>query len=166
MLARCIDTAIHQRFVDLGALLNERERRLWAAVEAKSLGYGGISAVARGTGISRRTIHAGLKGLSSLQSSWHPQRIRSVGGGRKPLVMTQPELPEALEALVEPTARGDPESALGWTCKGVRRLAAELQEQGFHIERQKVADLLHELGYSLQANRKTREGSQHPGRNA
>jgi hypothetical protein len=89
-----------------------------------------------------------------------------VGGGRKPLVVTQPELPDALEALVEPTARGDPESSLRWTCKGVRRLASELQEQGFQIERQKVADLLHELGYSLQANRKTREGSHHPDRNA
>jgi hypothetical protein len=161
-----IDTAIRQRFADLGTLLNERERRVWAAAEAKSLGYGGISAVARGTGISRRAIHVGLKELSSLQTSEPPQRIRRVGGGRKPLGMTQPELPEALEALVEPTARGDPESALRWTCKGVRRLAAEWQEHGFHIERQKVADLLHELGYSLQANRKTREGSQHPDRNA
>lgn len=89
-----------------------------------------------------------------------------MGGGRKPLVITQPELPNALEALVEPTTRGDPESALRWTCKSVRRLAAELQEHGFHIERQKGADLLHELGYSLQANRKTREGRQHPDRNA
>jgi len=161
-----IETAIRQRFADLGVLLNERERRVWAAVEAKSLGYGGISVVARVTGISRRTIHAGLKELSSLQSSGCPQRIRSARGGRKSLVVTQPELPNALEALGEPTARGDPESSLRWTCKGVRRLAAELQEQGFHIERQKVADLLHELGYSLQANRKTREGSQHPDRNA
>ena len=161
-----IDAAIRQRFVDLGALLNERERRLWAAVEAKSLGYGGISAVARGTGISRRAIHLGLQELRSRLSSWLPQRIRSPGGGRKPLVVTQPELPEALEALVEPTARGDPESSLRWTGKGVRRLATELQERGFHIERQKVADLLHERGYSLQANRKTREGSQHPDRNA
>jgi hypothetical protein len=161
-----IDTALRQRFADLRRLLNERERRLWAAVEAKSLGYGGISVVARATGISRRAIHAGLRELSTLQSSWPVRRIRSVGGGRKPLVMTQPELPDALEALVEPTVRGDPESALRWTCKSVRRLAAELQEQGFHIERQKVANLLHELGYSLQANRKTREGSQHPDRNA
>jgi hypothetical protein len=161
-----IDTALRQRFADLRRLLNERERRLWAAVEASSLGYGGISVVARATGISRRAIHAGLRELRTLQSSWPVRRIRSVGGGRKPLVMTQPELPDALEALVEPTVRGDPESALRWTCKSVRRLAAELQEQGFHIERQKVANLLHELGYSLQANRKTREGSQHPDRNA
>src|SRR5262249_14277125 len=161
-----IDTAIRQRFGDLGTRLNERERRLWVAAEAKSLSYGGISAVARVTGISRRAIHAGLKELASLRSPGCPQGIRRAGGGRKPMVVTQPELPDALEALVEPTARGDPESALRWTCKGVRRLAMELQAQGFQIERQKVADLLHELGYSLQANRKTREGSQHPDRNA
>jgi len=161
-----IDTAVRQRFAELKGLLNERERRVWAAVEAKALGYGGISAVARATGISRRAIHEGLRELSSQQSFYPSQRIRRPGGGRKPLVMIQPELPAALEALVEPTTRGDPESALRWTCKSVRRLAAELQEQGFHIERQKVADLLHELGYSLQANRKTREGRQHPDRNA
>ena len=122
--------------------------------------------MARVTRISRRAIHVGLKELSYPLPPWHTQLIRSAGGGRKPLVVTQPELPDALETLVEPTARGDPESSLRWTCKGVRRLAAELQEQGFQIERQKVADLLHELGYSLQANRKTREGSQHPDRNA
>lgn len=161
-----IDTAVRQRFVGLRGLLNERERRVWAAVEAKALGYGGISAVARATGISRRAIHVGLRELKTQQSCGPSQRIRRIGGGRQLLVMTQPELPYALEALVEPTTRGDPESALRWTCKSVRRLAAELQEQGFHIERQKVADLLHELGYSLQANRKTREGRQHPDRNA
>lgn len=161
-----IDTTLLQRFTELRGLLNERERRVWAAVEAKALGYGGISAVGRATGISRRAIHVGLGELRAQQSFRPSQRIRRVGGGRKPLVMTQPELPDALEALVEPTSRGDPESALRWTCKSARRLAAELQEQGFHIERQKVADLLHELGYSLQANRKTREGRQHPDRNA
>jgi DDE family transposase len=166
MQRESIDTVIRQRFSDLAPLLNERERRLWAATEAKSLGYGGIAAVARVTGISRRAIHAGLRELNSLRSVWPLQRISSVGGGRNPLVVTQPDLPDALEALVEPTARGEPESSLRWTCKGVRRLATELQEQGFQIERQKVADLLHELGYSLQANRKTREGSQHPDRNA
>jgi hypothetical protein len=161
-----IDTALRQRFADLRGRLTERERRVWAAGEAKSLGYGGISAVARVTGISRRAIHAGLQELGWLPFAGNAQRIRGLGGGRKPLVMTHPELPEALEALVEPTARGDPESALRWTCKGRRWWAAELQDQGFHLERQKVADLLHELGSSLQANRKTREGSQHPDRNA
>jgi hypothetical protein len=115
-----MDTAIRQRFVELRGLLNERERRLWAAVEAKSLGYGGISAVARATGISRRAIHAGLQELGGLSFTGRFQRIRSIGGGRKPLVMTQPELPDTLEALVEPTTRGDPESALRWTCKSIR----------------------------------------------
>ena len=143
MQRESIEAAIRQRFSDLVPVLNERERRLWAAVEAKALGYGGISMVARVTGISRRAIHVGLKELSCPPTLWCPQRIRGPGGGRKPLVMTQPDLPAALEALVEPTARGDPESSLRWTCKGVRRLASELQEQGFQIERQKVADLLH-----------------------
>ena len=166
MQRESIEATIRQRFSDLVPVLNERERRLWAAVEAKSLGYGGISAVARVTGISRRAIHVGLKELSLNTTPWRAQRIRGSGGGRKPLVVRQPDLPAALEALVEPTARGDPESSLRWTCKGVRRLAIELQEQGFQIGRQKVADLLHELGYSLQANRKTHEGSQHPDRNA
>jgi len=166
MQRESIEAAIRQRFSDLVAVLNERERRLWAAVEANALGYGGISVVARVTGISRRAIQVGLKELSRNPTPRRTQRIRGPGGGRKPLVVTQPDLPDALEALVEPTARGDPESSLRWTCKGVRRLATELQEQGFQIERQKVADLLHELGYSLQANRKTREGSQHPDRNA
>jgi hypothetical protein len=161
-----IEVAIRQRFSNLVRVLNERERRLWAAVEAKALGYGGISMGARVTGISRRAIQVGLKELSRPSSSWRTQWIRGPGGGRNPLVLTQPDLPAALEALVEPTARGDPESALRWTYKGVRRLATELQAQGFQIERQKVADLLRELGYSLQANRKTREGSHHPARNA
>ena len=166
MQRESIDTAVRQRFSDLVSLLNERERRWWAATEAKSLGSGGIAAVARGTGISRRAIDMGLKELSSLQSSWHTQRIRSAGGGRKPLVVTHPELPAARGALVEPTARGDPESSLRWTCKGGRHLAAEVQEPGFQIERQKGADLLHELGYSLPAHRKTRAGSHHPERKA
>src|SRR5215471_935690 len=99
MQRESIDAAIRQRFSDLVPVLNERERRLWAAVEAKSLGYGGISVVARVTGISRRAIHVGLKELSLDPTLWRPQRIRSAGGGRKPLVMTQPDLPDALEAL-------------------------------------------------------------------
>lgn len=160
-----IEAAIRQRFSDLAPVLDERERRLWAAAEARSLGHGGISLVAHLTGVSRRAIHVGLKELEVSTSLLLVQRIRSPGGGRKPLIETQPDLPSALDALVEPTARGDPESPLRWTCKGVRRLAAELAEQGFQIGRQKVADLLHQLGYSLQANRKTHEGNQHPDRN-
>lgn len=166
MQRESIDAAIRQRFSELGSVLNERDRRLWAAVEAKALGYGGISVVARVTGISRRAIDGGLKELSLAPTPWRTQRSRGPGGGRKPLGVTQPDVPAALAALVEPTARGDPESALWWTGKGVRRLATELQEQGVRIERQKVADLLQALGYSLQVKRKTRAGSHHPGRKA
>ncbi len=166
MKQEIIEANIRQRFFDLAPALDERERRLWAAVEAKSLGYGGISLVATATGVSRRAIHVGLKELCVSPTAWLAHRMRCPGGGRKPLHQTQPDLPAALDALVEPTSRGDPESPLRWTCKGVRRLAAELQKQGFCVGRQKVADLLHDLGYSLQANRKTREGHHHPDRNA
>ncbi len=126
---------------------------------------GGISLVSRATGISRRAIHAGLNELHT-KATLPPGRVRRAGAGRKPLTNSQPGLRAALEALVEPTAQGDPDSPLRWTCKGVRRLAAALQGQGFRIGRQAVADLLRDLGYSLQANRKTREGSQHPDRDA
>jgi hypothetical protein len=166
MQRKSIEAGIRQRFSDLAPVLDERGRRLWAAAEAKSLGYGGVSLVANVTGISRRAIHVGLKELEVMTTALPTQRIRLPGGGRKPLIERQPDLPTALEALVEPTARGDPESPLRWTCKGVRRLATELQVQGFQIGRQKVADLLHDLDYSLQGNRKLREGSQHPDRNA
>lgn len=166
MQRESIEAVIRQRFSDLAPVLDERGRRLWAAAEAKALGYGGVSLVASVTGISRRAIHVGLKELVVSAAAWPAHPIRLPGGGRKPLTETQPDLPMALEALVEPTARGDPESPLRWTCKGVRRLAAELQAQGFQIGRQKVADLLHDLDYSLQGNRKLREGNQHPDRNA
>src|SRR5262245_29110526 len=160
-----VEAAVRQRFSDITPALDERGRRLWAAAEAKALGYGGVSLVARATGLTRPTIHAGLQGLAS-GTTPPPGRGRRPGAGGKPLTATQPGLKAALEALVEPTCRGDPESPLRWTCKGVRRLAVALRQQGFRIGRQKVADLLRELGYSLQANRKTREGSQHPDRNA
>ena len=121
--------------------------------------------MARATGISRRAIHVGLRELEKADSI-PADRIRRPGGGRKCLTVLQPTLKDELDDLVEPTARGDPQSPLRWTCKSVRRLVAELQRQGFCIGRQKVADLLHELGYSLQGTRKTREGSAHPDRNA
>jgi Rhodopirellula transposase DDE domain len=160
-----VEATIRQRFADISPALDERGRRLWAAAEAKALGYGGVSLVARATGLTRPTIHAGLKDLAS-GTAPPPGRVRRPGAGGKPLTATQTGLKAALEALVEPTCRGEPASPLRWTCKGVRRLAAALQAQGFRIGRQKVADLLRELGYSLQANRKTREGNQHPDRNA
>jgi Rhodopirellula transposase DDE domain len=164
-----MEAAIRRRFEGLASSLDERQRRRWAAVEAESFGYGGVSLVSRSTGISRRAIHVGLRELRSdakASSAIEAKRVRRVGAGRKSLVETQPGLLDALDALVEPTSRGDPESPLRWTCKGVRRLADELQRQGFTIARQKVAELLKGLGYSLQGNRKTREGNQHPDRNA
>jgi hypothetical protein len=159
-----MEAAIRQRFLDLAPNLDERTRRLWAATEAKAHGYGGVSLVARATGLSRPTIRAGLRELAA--GGQPAGRIRRLGDGRKPLTAAQPGLPAALDALVEPTSRGDPESPLRWTCKGTRRLAGELVRQGFHVGRQKVAELLRDLGYSLQANRKTREGNQHPDRDA
>jgi len=162
-----MEAAIRQRFEGLASSLDERQRRLWAAAEANAWGYGGITLVSRSTGISRRAIHVGLRELQAdLAVQSIGNRVRQRGAGRKPLTAKQPGLLAALDALVEPTSRGDPESPLRWTCKSVRRLAVELQRQGFTIGRQKVAELLKELGYSLQANRKTREGSQHPDRNA
>jgi len=161
-----LEAAIRQRFEDLASTLDERQRRWWAAAEAKAWGYGGVSLVARSTGISRRAIHAGLRDLQAEAAASPTQRVRRAGAGRPALTVVQPGLLAALDALVEPTSRGDPESPLRWTCKGVRRLATELQGQGFAIGRQKVAELLRELGYSLQGNRKTREGNQHPDRNA
>ena len=140
---------------------------MWAATEARAGGRGGVSLLARVTGLSRPTIYAGLKELADGVASELPvERVRRRGGGRPPITQTQPGVLAALEALVEPTSRGDPESPLRWTCKGVRRLAAELQRQNFQIGRQKVADLLRDLDYSLQGNRKTREGNEHPDRNA
>jgi hypothetical protein len=161
-----MEAAVRLRFAQVASVLEERTRRLWAAAEAKAVGHGGVSLVARATGLTRPTIHAGLKELASGIVSLPEGRVRRSGAGRKPLTHTQPALLAALDALVEPTARGDPESPLRWTCKGIRKLAAELQRQGFRIGRQKVADWLRALGYSLQGNRKTREGGQHADRNA
>ena len=154
---------IRQRYELLSPTWDERQRRLWAAGEAKVVGYGGISLVSSETGISRRAIHAGLKELSSATAT---DRIRKAGAGRKRHTETQPELLAALDALVEPFARGDPESPLRWTCKSLRRLRAELKRQGFQVSHRVVGDLLREAEYSLQGNRNTVEGNQHPDRNA
>jgi len=145
--------------------LNERTRRLWAAVEAQSLGYGGIALVERATGVSRATIVRGIRQLESGESL-DPGRVRKAGGGRQRTAMIDPTLMADLDALVEPTASGDPQSPLRWTSKSVRRLAAELQDMGHGVSHRMVAELLHEAGYSLQANRKTREGPSHPDRDA
>jgi hypothetical protein len=160
-----MEAMIQRRFAKLKKTLNERQRRLWAAAEAKSVGYGGVSLVHRATGIARCTIHIGLKELEASKGILL-QRVRRPGAGRLKLTQTQAGLAEALETLVEPTTRGDPQSPLRWTCKSVRHLARALRKQGYRIGRQTVARLLHAADYSLQANRKTKEGSDHPDRDA
>lgn len=160
---------IRRKFQSLGPVLDERSRRQWAAAEAQELGYGGLSAVARATGLARDTIRVGVRELEHRRTRPDESpgpRIRRPGGGRKPLTESDPAIVSALEALVEPHTRGDPQSPLRWTCKSTRQLAAELTRQGHPIGYRTVAMLLHEAGYSLQANRKTREGRQHPDRNA
>jgi transposase len=159
------EEAIKQRFQRVAGELNERTRRLVAASEAMALGWGGISAVSRATGLSRQVISQGIKELKEKKAAG-AGRIRRSGGGRKKLVTKDASLREALERLVEPVTRGDPQSPLRWTCKSVRKLAKELQQQGHQVSYQVVSEMLHELGYSLQANRKTHEGGTHPDRNA
>jgi hypothetical protein len=160
--------ALREKYRTLCNILDERGRRVWAAAEAKSLPYGGISLVSQATGISRTTIHAGMGEVRGAQwkTASPPGRSRRSGGGRKPLTSQQPGILRALDELVEPTTRGDPESPLRWTCKSTRLLAAELQRRGYHVADRKVAGLLHEMRYSLQANAKTIEGRQHQDRNA
>jgi hypothetical protein len=159
--------SIRKKYQALCGRLDERGRRAWAAAEARSLPYGGVSLVARATGLSRTTIHAGMRELQKgPQSTMVAGRSRKAGGGRKPLTHHNPDLLQALGKLIEPTTRGDPISPLRWTCKSTRHLASELQRQGYSIGDRKVADLLHQMQYSLQANAKTIEGSNHPDRNA
>jgi hypothetical protein len=160
---------IRRKFAALDAVLDERARRQWAGAEAQELGYGGISCVAHATGLARDTIRAGVHELRYRQE--HPDavvspRLRKPGAGRQALTALDPDLLAALENLVEPLTRGDPKSPLRWTCKSTRTLAKELTGQGHPISDRTVAALLYEAGYSLQANRKTREGRQHPDRNA
>ena len=155
---------IRKKYEVLLPILDERTRRLWASAEAMALGYGGQTMVAEATHMSRSTINIGLRELR--EDDFEEKRVRSAGGGRKRLTDCAPSLKSELEALVEPTTRGDPESPLRWTCKSTRQLAAALQKKGYKIGRQKVAHLLYELGYSLQANRKTKEGTSHADRDA
>jgi len=157
---------IRRKYAALAPLLNERTRRCWAATEARALGYGGISLVAEALGIARGTIHAGLAEVQARGTELETQRIRSCGGGRQKLTEKDPALEEALNQLVEPTTRGDPESPLRWTCKSTPRLTKELRRAGHPISQRSVCSLLHAHHYSLQANRKTREGSTHPDRDA
>ena len=158
-------SVIRRKYRVLAPAFDERQRRLWAAAEAKAMGRGGVAAVVRATGLAKTTV---LRGIGQLPSSgkMEPGRVRAPGGGRKRATALDPELVSAMEKLVEPATRGDPESPLRWTCKSTRRLAKELAAHGHPVSRTLVADLLKEQGYSLQGNRKTREGTRHPDRNA
>jgi hypothetical protein len=164
-----LDT-VRRKFELLRPLLNERLRRHWAACEALTLQRGGVTLVAEATGLSRTTVWAGLRELKQTQDAAAaepaPERIRRVGAGRHFLEEADRTLVRDLEALVDATTRGDPQSPLRWTCKSTRNLAEELNCQGHQVSYRTVAALLHDLDYSLQANRKTREGSAHPDRNA
>jgi hypothetical protein len=164
--ARVIER-IRRKFRTLTPVFDERSRRQWAAVEALELAWGGVTSVAAATGLSRTTIAAGVGELRSQAAGEAPTPgIRRPGGGRKHLVDTDLTLWDALDALIDPMTRGDPESPLRWTCKSTRRLAKELSRQRHPISDRTVAAVLVEMGYSLQANRKTREGTTHPDRNA
>ena len=156
---------IREKYQMLAPELNERTLRLFAAAEAKYLGRGGISAVARAIEVSRDRISRGLRDLEA-EKKLDPDRIRRPGGGRKKLVEEDPKLKKDLERLISPYTRGDPESPLRWTCKSVRKLAAELNRKGHQVSHSSVAALLRGMNYSLQGNRKAREGKQHPDRNA
>ena len=156
---------LRAKFKSLAPALDERARRLWAATEAKALGHGGIALVSRATGVSYSTIVRGLKELESGQTP-EPGRVRRPGGGRRKTLAKDPTLLADLEGLVEPTASGDPQSPLRWTSKSVRKLAVELRAMGHDVSHQLVMELLYAAGYSLQANRKNREGSSHPDRDA
>jgi hypothetical protein len=154
-----------QKFELLWPLLDERTRRIMAANEAMSLGFGGVSAVHRASGLSRRAI---AKGIRELQEGAIPPagRVRRPGAGRKPITASDPLLLEALEAMIDGQTRGDPQSPLRWICKSTRAIAQELSRKKHPISHVKVAQILHDLNYSLQSNRKTEEGADHPDRDA
>jgi hypothetical protein len=158
-------TAIRDHFLDLSPHLDERGRRIFAASQARSVGYGGIAAVSRATGIAASTIGRGLAELSATDQ-FASNRVRRPGGGDRPLVAKDPTLLADLLAMVEPDARGDPMSPLRRTCKSLSQLASALVAMGHKIGRSAVGDLLHREKFSLQANRKTREGEAHPDRDA
>src|SRR5581483_2281626 len=166
ILNAVVDSAgIKTRYQALRSVLDERTRRLVAAAESQAIGRGGISAVSRVTGLSLPVIRQGLAELKK-PSALTPGRIRRQGGGRKKAAVKDASLKLDLESLLESTTRGDPEAPLRWTCKSVRQLSSELQRKKHRVSHQVVADLLHQLGYSLQANRKSKEGADHPDRNA
>jgi DDE family transposase len=159
------ETIVRGKFVALRPVMDERLTRLWAGAEADALGEGGIAIVERATGLSRTTIRTGRDELRAGVTADDVVGVRRAGGGRSRIEETTPGIVEALETLVDPVTRGDPESPLRWTSKSTRKLAAELSTQGFSVSPQKVGQLLYASGYSLQATQKTLEGSTHPDRN-
>src|SRR5579884_3305719 len=157
---------IRTKFHSLQPVMDERLTRLWAGAEAEALGEGGIAIVEEATGMSRTTIRAGRDELRAGVAPSDVVSVRRPGGGRPAIEEVRPEIIPALESLVDPVTRGDPESPLRWTSKSTRKLADELGAQGFKVSPQKVGQLLHQSGYSLQSMHKTLEGSSHPDRNA
>jgi len=158
---------INQRYTLVSPFLDERQRRLYLAAEAKVIGYGGVSIVSRATGVSRNAIASGYDDYEQAkEKQLPPGRIRKEGGGRKRTVEIDTTLKKDLESLIEPVTRGDPESPLRWSCKSVRKLSDELNRMGHKTSHRMVAELLHEMDCSLQSNRKTLEGESHPDRNA
>jgi len=158
------EVSLRRKFLDVWSLLDERSRRLMAASEARSLGYGGVSKVRRASGLSRKAIVKGMREISG--GNTMPGRIRRPGAGRKKITESDPKLLASLEHLVEPETRGDPESPLRWICKSTRTLAAQLTGKKHPVSHEKVAQLLRDQNYSLQSNRKTEEGADHPDRDA
>ena len=157
---------LRQKYASVKKVLHERGRRIWAATEAQQLGWGGISLVEKAIGMSHTTIRRGLREIQvDKVNDLFPEQSRLPGGGRKKLTEHYPDVPDALESLIDPVMRGDPESPLRWTCKSTRLLANELNRQGYDISASTVGSLLRELEYSLQGNKKTREGTDHPDRN-
>ncbi|MBI5332087.1 MAG: ISAzo13 family transposase [Candidatus Aenigmarchaeota archaeon] len=154
-----------EKFLDINPILNELSRRRWVATEAKALGRGGVSIVFRATGINRNTIMKGIKELEN-KKIIEPNRLRKKGGGRKKITEKNPGIEESILKIVEPTSRGDPENPLRYTTKSVRSLQGELEKKGYKISYPSIAEILHENGFSLQANNKSIEGKQHPDRNA
>jgi hypothetical protein len=170
MVSVSVVETIKEKYAALRDVLDERSRRLWAASEANALGHGGVAAVARATGLAESTIRAGRwelrEGAKKRLTVQAGSRLRRPGGGRKRVTEHDPKLLKTLDSLVEPTSRGDPQCPLRWTCKSTRTLAGELNRQGHAVSHTKVGELLDEMGYSLQGQRKTKEGEDHPDRDA
>ncbi|MGB5107292.1 MAG: ISAzo13 family transposase [Candidatus Zixiibacteriota bacterium] len=154
-----------EKFRSVWPLLDERTRRLMAANEAMALGHGGVSLAHRASGLSRQAIQKGVQEIRT-GSTAGAGRVRRSGAGRKPITVSNPQLVDALEELIDEQTRGDPQSPLRWTCMSTRVIARELNQQSHLVSHTKVAQILHDLDYSLQSNRKTEEGQDHPDRDA